>query len=798
MEPSSGLTALVLLPILWLAITGTRRELMVAGVVATATLVLPMVLIGGEAYPVTEWRQAAVWAVIAVAIAPVVQGLVIRLAEESAAVRAANAQMDSILHGARLTSIVSVDLNGTVTTFSAGAEQLLGYTADEVVGKRATLFLDADELAAAAAELGVEDRDEAPDGLTALAALARADAAGRTWTYVRKDGERRFVRLVVTELQDADGSTTGFLGVGIDATAEVRTAQQLLRANERSERLFEDAPHGVAVLGTDGRIRRVNAALRGILRAEPGQLEGREFASLAPRGEAELDKHLRRLLDGDQTLVSSDGTVRDLSGQDIAVSLTSTVLHTEPGPGASQEEDLVLVTVVDMSERRRYEERLAHLADHDVLTGLANRRRFDQELAKHLEHCRRYGPNGAVLLLDLDNFKQVNDTLGHGAGDELLITIAGLLRREVRSTDLVARLGGDEFAILLGFGDLEAAEAVASKVVERISEYSATLDGMRRRVTASVGVVTFLAASRHGVDILALADMTMYDAKDAGRNQLSSLDEDRSRLPRSGARLEWQSRIEEALEHDRFELLFQPILDLRTDEVVSAEVLLRMRADDELVPPSRFLYIAERVGLMPRVDAWVISRSVALLAKMRELRPDFALEVNLSGTSIGHTDIEAAIVDALLEHQVSPQSLVLEITETAAVADVELARHFAERMSQLGCRFALDDFGAGFGSFYYLKHLFFDYVKIDGEFVANAHRSAVDRTIMRSIVGIARDLGKQTIAEFVSEPEVLDVVRAEGVDLAQGYLIGKPMTYEALEAAYLSPSRLAGLVPEGR
>ena len=229
----------------------------------------------------------------------------------------------------------------------------------------------------------------------------------------------------------------------------------------------------------------------------------------------------------------------------------------------SDDLDIVLVNVVDVSERRRYQDRLAHLVDHDVLTGLANRRRFDTELQRHLERCRRYGHNGAVLLLDLDNFKQVNDTLGHNAGDELIVTIGGLLRRSVRDTDVVARLGGDEFAVLLTDGDQAGAQRVGRDVVERIREHAATLDGVRRRVTASVGAVTFQAASEHAADILALADMTMYDAKEAGRDRVAAPPGGRARgPPRFAARLQWQSRIEEALEHDRFELHLQPIMNL--------------------------------------------------------------------------------------------------------------------------------------------------------------------------------------------------------------------------------------------
>lgn len=636
----SGLAVLVLVPVLWLAITGSKRELYVATFLAGATILGPVLLVGAPRYPVEDWRRALVLVAIAVVLGRVVQRIVMRMERETRAARA---------------------------------------------------------------------------------------------------------------------------------------------ATEQSERLFLDAPHGVAVLDTTGRIEFVNAALCGIVGLPPDELEGVWLSELGPPGDDAITDHLARIFEDVSRSSASDCVLRDYRGQDIHVGLSSRLLH-RPG---SNEPDIVLVNIVDVSERRRYQDRLAHLVDHDVLTGLANRRRFDAELQRHLERCRRYGATGAVLLLDLDNFKQVNDTLGHNAGDQLLVTVGGILRRTVRDTDVVARLGGDEFALLLTDGDQGAAERVGRDVVERVRELASTLDGVRRRVTASVGAVTFVSASEHATDILALADMTMYDAKEAGRNQVAILPEGEKRQPRFSARLQWQSRIEEALEHDRFELHLQPIMNLSNDRISSAEVLLRLRDEDELVPPSRFVYIAERTGLMPQVDAWVVEHSTAMLARLRELDPEFELEVNLSGHSIGHPDIEKAIRDSLARHEVEPSALILEITETAAVADVALAREFAERMTELGCAFALDDFGAGFGSFYYLKHLIFDYVKIDGEFVAQVHHAQVDRTIMRSIVGIARDLGKRTVAEFVSEPAILQVCRDEGVDFAQGYLIGKPMPYDKFVARFL-------------
>lgn len=650
---ATGLSALILVPLLWLAVTGSRHELTVAAVLAGLTFVVPA-LLRPEAYPDSDWRRAVTWMAIALILAPVVQRLVAVLERERRRALGVNAELD-------------------------------------------------------------------------------------------------------------------------------RANQDLVLATERTNRLFEDAPHGVAVVGPDGLVRRTNGALREITGAAASALDGRPFTSLGAPEDTVLsdllDDHLLRGLESS----TAEAVVRDRQGNHVPVSVSSRHLR-HPDPS----HDVILANIVDVSEQRRYEQRLAHLADHDVLTGLANRRLFEKELERHLDHCRRYGPTGAVLLLDLDNFKQVNDTLGHGAGDELIVDVAGLLRQGLRATDLVARLGGDEFAVLLPRGDLADAESVAQSLVARVREHAATLDGVRRRVTTSIGVATFKAAAEHSLDMLALADLTMYDAKEAGRDRYAVVEEGTHRVPRAGARLQWQNRIEEALRRDQFVLHFQPILDLATDRVSSAEALVRLADSDELVPPSRFLYIAERAGLAPELDAWVVRHAVAELARMRSIDPGFQLEVNLSGHSIGSPQIETTILDAITTHRIDPGALILEITETAAVSDVRQARAFAERMTAVGCKFALDDFGAGFGSFYYLKHLLFDYVKIDGEFVAHSPTSEVDRQIMRSIVQIARDLGKRTVAEFVGSAEVLDVVRSQRVDLAQGFFIGEPVPADEFIRTHLS------------
>ena len=773
---SSAFDSLVALPILWLAMTGTRAQLYASSVLTAATFVVPIVAIGAPAYPAGGWRPALVWTAFAVLVAPVVQRLVLRLELQTHRARAAHAETETAMRALALSE--------------AQWRVLLDNLPDTTV-----LMLDEDlriQVVAGAGSMrqGLQHTQgnllaevSSPDNMRILGPLLHDAFAGREGSgEVAATATGDVHEVVVTPLPEhPDGRRAMAVGRNVSAVRERERA--LLRANERSERLFSDAPHGLAVLTPEGRLINVNAALCAITGRTPEELEGRHLSTLGAPNDAALDLVVSDIVANEGGSVDADCVLRDRAGHDVHVVLTGRLLH-----GDEPAEDRVLVNVVDVSERRRYEERLAHLADHDVLTGLANRRRFDAELQRHLEHCRRYGPSGALLLLDLDNFKQVNDMLGHGAGDQLLISTAGLLQRELRATDVVARLGGDEFAILLTQGDRASAEIVAGSIVDRIRDYTATLDGIRRRVSASVGVVTVQAAREHPTDILALADMTMYDAKDAGRNQYAVLDEDIVRAPRSGARFQWQSRIEQALEEDLFVLHLQPISDVRSGTVTAAEVLIRLRHGGSLVPPAYFLYVAERAGLMPEVDSWVLRHSIAVLAELRRMRPDFRLEVNLSGLSIGNLAIEEAIVDALHEHQIDPQALILEITETAAVADVGLAREFAERMTAHGCKFALDDFGAGFGSFYYLKHLLFDYVKIDGEFVAASHRSSVDRTILRSIVGIARDLGKQTVAEFVTEPAILDVVREEGVDHAQGYLIGRPVAYDDFVAEFMAPA----------
>jgi diguanylate cyclase (GGDEF)-like protein/PAS domain S-box-containing protein len=435
----------------------------------------------------------------------------------------------------------------------------------------------------------------------------------------------------------------------------------------------------------------------------------------------------------------------------------------------------------DITERRRFESELQHLADHDALTGLFNRRRFEEELEREVALAHRYGEPGAALVLDLDNFKYVNDTLGHQSGDELILNVAGALRRRLRETDAMARLGGDEFAVILPRIDDAGAHQVARELLQAVREHEGLVGGRTVRVTTSIGVATFGGERVTGQEVLATADIAMYEAKNAGRDRVCALDKTSGGAARERARTSWIERIREALDEDRFVLQAQPILNLATDEISQHELLLRMVSDTgEIVPPAAFLSTAERFGLVQSIDRWVVQRAIRLMDEQLRQGRRLRLEVNVSGNSVDDRELRTLIQDELAASAVDPDDLILEITETAVISNMDEARRFAESLSRLGCRFALDDFGTGFGSYYYLKHLPLHYIKIDGDFIRNLANSPTDQLMVRAMVQVAQGLGMKTVAEFVENAETVEFLRAYGVDFAQGYHVGRPQPIEEL------------------
>ncbi len=434
----------------------------------------------------------------------------------------------------------------------------------------------------------------------------------------------------------------------------------------------------------------------------------------------------------------------------------------------------------DVSERKRFEAQLVHVATHDPLTGLWNRRRFDEELRRQLGEAERYGSRGALLFLDLDQFKDVNDSRGHRAGDDLLTGLAILLRERLREIDVVARFGGDEFAILLPHAGAEEAEVVARDLLEVIRSHTFDAGGAPIGITVSLGIALFPDHAMTEGELLSRADMAMYRAKEEGRNRWRLFAPASEWQALVESRVSWHQRIRDALDHDLFVLHAQPILDLQSRKVTQYELLLRMTGPDgELIAPSFFLDIAERSGLIQDIDRWVVRKAIGMLAEHEAAGGELTLEVNLSGKAFGDRELLPLIQQELELHRVDPKRLVLEVTETAAVDSLSDAQAFVRTLQDMGCGFALDDFGVGFSSFSQLKHLPVDYLKIDGSFVQDLAMNATDQHLVRAIVTVAKGLGKKTIAEFVGDDATLRLLTEYGVDFAQGYHIAHPAPLES-------------------
>lgn len=438
-----------------------------------------------------------------------------------------------------------------------------------------------------------------------------------------------------------------------------------------------------------------------------------------------------------------------------------------------------------LAKAERTEAELRHLADHDSLTGLLDRRRFRAELDQYVSFNARYGGQGAVMMIDIDGLKAVNDSLGHHAGDNLLRRIASILRERVRTTDIVARLSGDEFAVLVPQTDTDGALQLGEDLRAQVAESAAPLPDAGN-ATISVGITMFGGERDVGGEaVLVAADQAMYRAKEGGRNQIALFqDPDEPRRDPSRAKQTTTARIREALTHDRLSLHTQPIRNLASGGIERYELLLRMTGDNgELLPAASFIGAAERAGMVQELDRWVVARALELLAEREQAGEPVSLHVNLSGASLTDVSVIEFIERRLDEGDADPSRCTFEITETARAADYTAAAGFADRLTEFGCQVAIDDYGAGFGSFHYLKSIPFDLIKIDGAFIRDMPRSDADQLTVQAIVQIARGLGKTTIAEYVQDDVTAQMLREYGVDMAQGFHLGKPVAVnEALAA----------------
>ena len=587
--------------------------------------------------------------------------------------------------------------------------------------------------------------------------------------------------LEVSKALDAAGRGESYIPLLRSPTRETSTLVDAFRRMQgqvssrqiRLESILDNAAEGIITIDEQGIIETFNDAAQKLFGCDALQAIGSSIMTLVKFPRDSAYKNFLELVsspvlekDPKETTV----TVFRLDGSSFPMSIKANQLMIEGRL-------LYIAIVEDIGGRIAMMEHLREMAEHDSLTGLYNRQYFLTELERVVENTRRGSRRKfALLYIDLDNFKFVNDTLGHMAGDQVLVEVTEMLDQRNRKSDLLARLGGDEFAILLYDIDedqvLQAAEAHRKLLDDYIFKY----EGAVVQVGCSIGVTLFGQRPSSKEDLLAQADVACHLAKRSGRNRVHVYKSiDKENMAEMTADMGWANKIKKAIEEDQFCLACQPIMELASGQIFRQEVLLRMRDElGDLILPAGFIASAERFGLMRAVDNWVVNHSIKYLGEQLRRNPRLHFSVNLSAESIGDSIMLETITKALYRHSVPATALTFEITETVAIANIGPAVDFLTRLRNLGCQTALDDFGVGYSSFAYLKDLPVDFVKIDGSFVRDIHRDNVQLAMVRAMNDIAHAMGKQTVAEFVDNHDAMRVLREIDVDYIQGYYIGGP------------------------
>lgn len=455
-----------------------------------------------------------------------------------------------------------------------------------------------------------------------------------------------------------------------------------------------------------------------------------------------------------------------------------------------------VVAFRDVSVRKLLEEELKWQANHDPLTKLLNRRYLEDTLEQEVQRLKRSDEQSALLYIDLDRFKYINDTIGHAAGDQLLIEVGNQLQSRLRQSDTLGRLGGDEFGILLRNIDSDSALEVANKFRNMLSGYDFIREGRNYKIHASIGIALIDRDTKSPGEVLSNADIGCHIAKGKGRNFCHVYTQEHDNKLAMDMELGWSVRLHQALEKDNFQLYYQPIVSLHEIDLDDLppdgnlcehlakssgklcgtyEVLLRLHnSHGEPISPHAFLPTAERFNMMRDIDQWVLNAAMKRMAELGPNNEDITFTINLSGQSLDPDMLVPLFQKGLDKYRLDPGRFLFEITESCAINDIRAACSLIERLSELGCRFALDDFGTGYCSFSHLKRLPVDYIKIDGMFVKDILTDPMDIAIVRSITNIAHSLGKETIAEFVESPEVLRMLKESGVDYVQGFYVARP------------------------
>ncbi len=668
--------------------------------------------------------------------------------------------------------ILTFTRDGLVTSLNPGAERLLGLAAPVALGQPLPWVLS---------RAGCAHAPEAQR-------LCRGGAAIEL-RIVRPGVARSYYELTVSETQTEHGAH--YTATLRDTSERKQIEAQLQRERDIAQVTLASIANGVITTDEAGIVQYMNpvaASLSGWDAAQAVGLHVQQVYQLLDEARAApLPNPVREVLKRGQPQPRHEHAVlRRRDGSTVPVIDTAAPIRSRDGflIGA-------VLVFQDVTETLNLARELSHQAAHDALTGAPNRREFERRLGELLARSAPGGPAHALCYLDLDQFKVVNDTCGHVAGDELLRQVTQLIRGRLRAGDMLARLGGDEFGLILHACPLDHAVRIAEKIREAIADLRFAWQGNQFTIGVSIGLVTVAGHGQELGALLASADAACYAAKEAGRNRVHALQPNDSQVQAQRGQMQWVARLNAALQADRLRLYVQPVLPLQADgpDTPHFEILVRLEEDGQIIPPGAFLPAAERYGLMPRIDQWVVNNTLSWLGdRLRQAgRIEGVYAVNLSGASLSDERFRQALRATLQQLKLPPGLLCFEITETAAVANLSKVVQFIEEVKALGCLFSLDDFGSGLSSFAYLKNLPVDFLKIDGSFVKDIADDPMDLAMVQAINAIGHVMGLKTIAEYVASQAIADKLRAIGVDYGQGFHLGRPQPLAELGSVRLMP-----------